>query len=363
VSSQFSATEELLAGWDDDEVKPTEVAQPTLHEAMSEGEPAEEEEETVPAGPGEPATEPAQEEGEEEAEEEDEGEEAGEDEGEEESEEEGEGVRALTLDSVEVSDAEILAYLAQYQNDPVKALRAAAELRRAFGRQGTDLAAVRQRVQELEYQAAQARALSAGMTPMTQEQHEWAEGAANSGNPGAYIEQAMGAGEFGLARAVCTYWAREDPFNAGRAGQWIDAAEQQAYQPQIPVEADTRDILDALKAKVPGFAEWEPQMVAVFNNLGPEHHLVQEARSNNIDTSMRALLNIFEIAQASSASVQEQKTEIKKRARADAAGARAAAAVTSGANSPGSSSEPPRSQQIMPGLTMEQLDTEFAEAS
>src|SRR5215472_14675748 len=150
---------------------------------MSEGEPAEEEEETVPAGPGEPATEPAQEEGEEEAEEEDEGEEAGEDEGEEESEEEGEGVRALTLDSVEVSDAEILAYLAQYQNDPVKALRAAAELRRAFGRQGTDLAAVRQRVQELEYQAAQARALSAGMTPMTQEQHEWAEGAATRATP------------------------------------------------------------------------------------------------------------------------------------------------------------------------------------
>jgi len=344
--------EVLLDGWDDDEPGVTEVAQPTLGEAEP---PAEEE---VGAGGEQEPEVPLPGETEELTEEEQE-EEAGEDDSEEEAPEE-EDIAALALEGFDVSDAEILAYLAQYQNDPVKALRAAAENRILAARQSTELGQARQRVAELEYQAAQQRALQGGIM-LSQEQVEWAEAAAASGSPGAYVEQALNAGEFDLARAVCTSWAREDPFNAGRAGQWIDAVQGQVSQPQV-IEAPTEEILEALKAKVPGFAQWEPQMVAVFNNLGPEHHLVQEARSNNIDISMRALMTIFDIAKASTASVQGQRDEIRKRAREDAAGAKAAAAVTSSANAPSLPSELPRSTQIMPGLTMEDLETEFAAA-
>ena len=100
-------------------------------------------------------------------------------------------------------------------------------------------------------------------------------------------------------------------------------------------------------------------MVKVFENLGPNHHLVQEARSTNIDASMRALVNIFEIAKASSASVEEQRTAIKSKARAEANGAKAKGAVTSATNSPGSTPETPRIE-LMPGLTLEELETEFA---
>jgi hypothetical protein len=344
----MSVAESLIQGWDDDEDQGvTEVAQPTVSEA--EPEEGAEVEAPEPEQGEEPVAQP--EEGEEEA---------GEDGDEEDAVEEEEGVEALALDGFDVSDAEILAYLAQYQNDPVKALRAATELRRAFGRQGTDLAAVRQRNQLLEHQMAQARMLSGGVA-LSQEQHEWAEGAAASTNPGGFIEQAMNAGQFDLARAVCTYWAREDPFNASRAGQWVDSVEYQQSVPQA-VEAPTEDIVDALKAKVPGFADWEPQMVAVFQNLGPSHHLVQEAQSNNVDVSMRALLSIFEIAQASSASVEEQRTEIKKRARAESTSAKAAAAVTSSTNAPSTPTETSRDVQIMPGLTLGDLETEFAKS-
>jgi hypothetical protein len=335
----------VMNDWDD-ESEPTEVPQPTLAEA--EPEPVEEEAEASTTVE-EPEPEPEQEDEDEEQEPEQESEEP----------EEDEEVEALAL-TFDTDDPEILAYLAQYQNDPAKALRAAAELRRAFGRQGTDLAAVRQRAQQLEEQIQRGRMLAGG-TPLSEEQHAWAEGAAASAMPGTYIEQAINAGEFDLARAVCSYWARESPFEAGRAGAVIDQAESRTVQAaEAPVEASTADIVDALKDNVPGFRDWESQMVTVFNNLGPGHHLVQEARSGNVDVAMRALVNIFEIAKASSASVQEQKTEIKKRARQDSDRNKAKAAVTSGANSPGTPKETPRDVEIMPGLTWGDLETEFA---
>src|SRR5215471_2347204 len=341
-----SPAEELLAGWDDDETV-TEVAPPTLGE------------EDVPA-----VEEPeAQPEVEEEAQEGEEEEEPGEDEGEEQSEEEEEGeesaVEALSIAGFDTDDPVVRSILAQYQNDPVKALRAAADLRLVFDRQGNELGRTRQRVQELEAQMHQARLLSGQNVALSQEQAEWAEGAAASVNPGAYVEQALQAGEYGLARAVCSYWAREDPLQAGKVGAYVDQAEASAMTPQLPTE----DILESLFANVPGMREWEPQMVNVFNALGPGHHLVQEARSNNIDASMRALINIFEIAKASSASVQEQKGEIKKAARAKADSAKAGAAVTSGTGAPSRVTETPRAdQEILPGLTFGELETAFAEA-
>jgi len=340
-----------LAGWDDDD-ETTEVAPPSFAEEElpqeTEAQPEVEEEESDETEESEEA--------------EQEEEEPGEDEGEEESDEE-DAVEALSIAGFDTSDPIVRSILAQYQNDPEKALRAAADLRLVFDRQGTELGRTRQRVQELEQQMQHARLLSGQGMALSQEQAEWAEGAAATPNPGAYVEQALQAGEFGLARAVCSFWAREDPLQAGRVSAYVDHLEQQHAVPQMPTEASTEDILDALYANVPGMREWEPQMVNVFNSLGPGHHLVQEARSNNIDTSMRALINIFEIAKASTASVQEQKSEIKKAARAKADSAKAGAAVTSGTGAPSRVTETPRAdQEILPGLTFGELENAFAEA-
>ena len=343
-----SAADELLQGWDDDEETVTEVSPPPLVD-----------EEVEAAPEAEPEAQPEVEEEEAEGEEE----EPGEDEGEEEPDEEESAVEALSIAGFDTDDPVVRSILAQYQNDPEKALRAAADLRLVFDRQGTELGKTRQRVQELEAQMQKARLLSGQGMALSQEQAEWAEGAASTVNPGAYVEQALQAGEFGLARAVCSYWAREDPLQAGRVSAYVDQLEATAMTPQMPTEAPTEDILDALFANVPGMREWEPQMVSVFNSLGPAHHLVQEARSNNIDTSMRALINIFEIAKASTASVQEQRSEIKKTARAKADSAKAAAAVTSATGAPSRVTEPPRAdQEILPGLTFGELENAFAEA-
>jgi len=348
-----------LDGWEEAAASdsPTDVPQPTLSEVEPPEEPdedegdGEDEEEQSTAADGE--DDETTEEGDEEA---------GEDEGEEDGDEEGE-VDALAVAGFDTSDPDVRAFLAMYENDPFKALQAAAHLRRAYDRQGTELGTARQRAGELEAQFARARMLGGG-APLSEEQHNWAEGAAASAAPGAYVAQALEAGEFDLARAVCSYWARESPYEAARAGQVVDAEEHRRFQAaQPPSEAPTADIVEALKQNVPGFADWEPQMVTVFQNLGPGHHLVQEARSNNIDTAMRALISIYEIAQASTASVQEQKTEIRRKARAEANGAKAKAAVTSGANSTSAPTETPRDVQIMPGLTLEDLDTEFAAQS
>jgi len=283
-----------------------------------------------------------------------------EEEGEEDGVEDGDEEDALVVAQFDTDDPDVRAFLSQYGGDPLKALQAAAHLRRAFDRQGTDLGHVRAQLGELQEQVQRGRMLG-GAIPLSQDQHEWAEAAANSGAPGAYVDQAIQAGEFDLARAVCSYWGRESPYEAARAGMAVDQEEGRRSQvQQAPVEARTEDIVDALKTNVPGFREWESQMVRVFENLGAGHHLVQESRSNNVDVAMRALMNIFEIAQASSASVQEQKQEIRKRVRKESASAKAQAAVTSGANSTSSPKETSRQVEILPGLTLEALDTEFA---
>jgi hypothetical protein len=342
VSEQLSDAEWLAQGFEDETTETTDVPQPEI--------------DTVEAPEPEQAPDEEQE-----SDEDEEGEEEETEDDSEEGDEEEESVAALAFDT---DDPDVLAYLAKYQGDPLKALRAAAELTRAYGRQGTDLAAIRQRAQDLEAQITQARLLTGGV-PLSEEQTQWAEGAAASVTPGIYVEQAINAGEFDLARAVCTYWAREDPFNAGRAGQLIDFKEAQTHQQmQAPIEASTGDILEALWENVPGMREWEPQMVSVYQNLGPAHHLVQESRSTNPDIAMRALINIFEIAKASSANVQEQRSQIKKRARSEADNAKAKAAVTSSSNAPSTGKQTPRRDiEIMPGLTLEALETEFASQS
>jgi len=336
----------ILEAWDEEEegeITPPPPAAPPVVEPEQEEPETEEEEETTEepeevvsaetVAP-EPGDEPEQEE-------EEEGEE-----GEEEAE--------------PGEDPEIQAFLAKYQGDQEKALKGAAELQRAYGRQGGELNQLREQNAQLQQMLTEAQTFAGGGVPLNEEQRGWVEEAAASVNPGAYIRQALSQNEFELARAVCREWAHENPFEANRAGQYIDLAENQAYETaQAPQQVTTDDVLQALGNAMPELNSWWPTMATVTRNLGSEHPLVQEARSTDADTAMRGVIGIYEIARASSASVSEAKKEIKRRNRESADGARKRATVTSGATSP-KTTETPRPRTIMPGLTMEDLDTEFA---
>jgi hypothetical protein len=347
VADAAEVTQAIMEAWDEeqeDEVAPPPPAPPPVVEPPPEEEEADEEQETEQEEPEEevvaaeeppppPGDEPPEGEG---------------DEGDEEEAEPGE-------------DPEIKAFLAKYQGDTEKALRGGAELQRLLGRQGQELSQLREANAQLQALLAEAQTFSGIGTPLNEEQRGWVEEAAASVNPGAYIRQALTQNEFELARAVCREWAHENPFEANRAGQYIDMAESQAYQAaQAPQQVTTDDVLAALGQAMPELHSWWPAMATVTRNLGPDHPLVQEARSTDGDTAMRGVIGIYEIARASTASVGEAKKEVRRRNREGADGARKRAVVTSGATSPKTSETPRPTRQIMPGLTMEDLDTEFA---
>lgn len=350
MSSTEDVTRAILDAWDEDEEQsmpePTMVETPEPDEAEAEPEPETEEEEVGEDG------------GEEEDLVGEQADEEGADTGEEEGGDEADATEISA--AYEGDDPEIRAFLSKYQGDIEKALRGAAELSRAFGRQGSEQAELRARVAELEQMMLEAQSLQGFETPMTEEQRNWVEEAASSASPGAFVRQAIVEGQYEMARSVCREWAKENPFEANRAGQYVDMAEQQVYASyQQPTEASTDQVLHALGEAMPELQSWWPQMAHVVSNLGQGHPLVQEARSGDADTAMRGIIGIYEIARASTASVQEQKDKIKRRNREAADGARKSAVVSSAANSP-KTAETPRPVEIMPGLTWQDLETEFA---
>jgi hypothetical protein len=349
VADPSEVTQAILGAWDEDEaeavtdpvVPPPSTPPPPVQEPDEEDETEEEEEQEPEEEPEEVVSaetttpEPGDED------EDEEGEEG-------EPEEEGE-------------DPEIKAFLAKYQGDTTKALKGAAELQRLVGRQGGELNQLREAVGQLQGMLSEAQAFSGLGVPLNEEQRMWVEEAAASVNPGAYIRQALSQGEFELARSVCREWAHENPYEANRAGQYIDLAETQMAQTQAtPQPVTTDDVLRALGQAMPELDAWWPAMATVTRNLGAEHPLVQEARSTDADTAMRGVIGIYEIARASSASVSEAKKEVRRRNRESADGARKRASVTSGATSPKSSETPRPNRTLMPGLTLDDLDTEFA---
>lgn len=334
-------TRGILEAWDEEE-GPTDVAEP------------EPEAEPTPDEPESPEEEPEQEE-----QEEGEGEQQEEPAEDEPGEEEEETVEEPFV-GFDTDDVEIRAFLAKYGGDPEKALRGAAELARLMGRRDDEKNELLARNAELERRMFEAQALSGMALPLSEEQQAWVEGAAMSPNPSMYVRQAVEEGAFDMARAVCREWARENPFEATRAGQFVDVVEAQATQQQeAPLTASTDQILEALANQMPDLRSWIPQITSVVGNLGQNHPLVAEARSNDPDTAFRGIIGLYEIARASTASVQRQRDEITKEARAAADGARAKAAVSSASTSP-KPPETPRQVPIMPGLTEADLDTEFA---
>lgn len=339
-------TAQILAAWDE--------IQTDEEKAQAEETP---DEETADEPVVEPADVP---DGTEEDEEADDGEdeEEGEDEETEETEE-GEDEEP-TVTAYQTDDPEILAFLAKYDGNVDQALRATVELQRVLGRQGSEKAALAEQVNELQAQLIQAQAFQSGASFLTPEQAQWVEEAAGSGNPGLYVRRAVEEGEFELARAVAREWAREDPYEATRAGQVIDSFEMSANTP-VAQPVDTGVLLDVLAENFPEMRAYEPQMVGVLNQLGPNHPLVIDARTGDVQTAARAIVSIYEIARASSASVRSAKDNLKRKNRKEADDVREDAVVSSASSSASAGETPRRSRLLMPGLTEEQFEQAFAQ--
>lgn len=293
--------------------------------------------------------------GEEEAEEADEEPEE-EDEPEEESEDDDEETAEPASVEFESDDIEVRALLAKYDNDVGKALKGAAELHHLVTRQGTEKNQALQRVAELEAELDRARLGQTGIM-LSEEQHAWVEEALGSGQPANYVQQAVDVGEYDLARAVCREWAREDPYAATRAGAQIDATEEAvaSYQPPINLPV----LLDAVAREVPDLPSYSAQMTEVLSRLGPEHPLVQEARSNDVQTAAAAIVSIYELAKLTSVNTRVAREKVKAIAKQNGASARKKAQVSSSSASP-SATQTPRTRRLMPGLTLEDLEAEFA---
>jgi hypothetical protein len=105
--------------------------------------------------------------------------------------------------------------------------------------------------------------------------------------------------------------------------------------------------------------EYEPQMIDWFNRLGPEHPFVLAARDQDLNQAAAALVSIYELARSAAATDQETRKSIKRKHREQADGVRRDGQVSSAAASP-SPAETPRSVKLGPGLTLEQLEAEFA---
>ena len=319
-------------------------------EPASEPEPEAEEGEEVEAGPEQDEGEPAEDEDEEE--------------GEDESEEEGDESEPEAEDVVAEGDPEVQAFLSKYGNDPQKALKGAAELSRLLGRQGRDLSRAQTENEQLRAALMESQAVHAGLgMPLNEQQREWVEGAAASPNPAAFVQQAVNEGEFDLARAVCREWAVASPYDALQVGQWVNARQDEMYRAanQAP-QATTDQIIAALDEAMPEMRPFYGQMTHVIAQLGDGHPLVQQSRSPDAEEAMAGMIGLYEIARASTATIEGAQDEAKKKRRREADDERARGQVSSATNSP-SHAETPRARVLMPGLTQEALDTEFATQS
>jgi hypothetical protein len=293
--------------------------------------------------------------------EEDDEEEAGEDEGEGEPEEEEEGTGGEGEEIDAGRDIDVQAFLAKYGGDVEKALKGAADLYHLVNRQGQEKNAALARAEELEAQLQRLQAFSTSSIPLSEEQREWAEEAAGSGNPAGYVQMAVDAAEFDLARAVCEQWAREDPFNAGRIGQQIDAIEQQANAAAQQPVFELPKMLDAAREQFPDMPVYWGQMTRLIYQLGDDHHLVVAARSSDVHEAARGIVGLYDYAKATTVNVREAKDKVRADRRQAGVDERQRAQVTSATTSP-AQAQTPRRNEIMPGLTLEDLEAEFARA-
>jgi hypothetical protein len=310
-----------------------------------------------------PAAEPEPEQPEEEeaAEEDDGDEEEGEAEAEEgEPEDEQEQEPAYPTD-----DPEIQAFLAKYQGDLDKALKGAAEMYRLVGRRDQERDVLARQVEDLVAELERVNALSR-VSYLTEEQQNWVESAIESGDPRTAIKAAVDAGQFELARGVCEVWAQEAPYDAARIAAQVDQIEQRhnqrLYSQQQATPVDHTALVDALAEQFPDMRNYGDRMTSTLDALGENHPLVREARGNDLDAAARAILSIYEIARASTATVSKAREQMKREQRQQADEARNGAVVSSAKATP-AAKETPRTRMVTPGLSFAELEEAFENAS
>jgi hypothetical protein len=351
-------TKQILGAWD--EIVAADES-PETGEPQPEPEPQEA-----------PAVEPEPDEPDEGEPDEDAGEDEGPDDGEEPDADEDEepeaepGADTEDLPAFPTEDLEIKAFLAKFQGDPEKALRYGLQSQQALSKLGHDKDALQRRVEALEGELQNVRAFNGAPQVLSGEQRAWVEEAAASAQPAAYVQEAIKAGEYDLARAVCREWGDAEPYDALRAAQVVEAYEQQAAaaenaQPTFePLNAETAGlVLDEIARFYPDIREHQGGMAQVMAQLGDGHQLVVDARSGDPDRTVPALVQILDIARVSSLELVSTRERARNGSREAESSARRRATVASAEVSP-SPSETPRPVRIGPGLTLEQLDEEWA---
>jgi hypothetical protein len=263
----------------------------------------------------------------------------------------------------DTDDPEARAFLSKYQGDVTRALKGGLQMQQALSRLGTEKQALEARVSELENELVQAQGFGGDAFPLSPEQREWVGQALESGNPAMFVRQAVAAGEFALARVVCNEWGNEAPYEALRVANAVDAAEAQVYQMQqqqmdTPLPVDGKAMLDALTVHFPEIPQYAQQMQDVMTRLGPEHPTVKAATSGDARIAMPAVVDIYEIARASTHALSSTREKIKSEQREEGDSARKKAVVSSSGSAP-TPSESARPQKLGPGLTLEQLEEEW----
>jgi hypothetical protein len=347
-------TEAILGAWGDDEEAPEGQAGDVEPVATTTDEPGAEEE-TPPVEPEEEEVEAAP------AEEEEEGP-AESEEGEEEEPSEEEEAEEAPGDEEEESapsvsdDPGVQAFLAR-TGSVEQALKKAVSLEQLVGRQGRELGELRQRNVQLEGELEQVQLFSQGARYLSEEQKTWLEEAVGSDQPVAYIQSAVEAGEFDLARAVLEQ-GEFSPYQALRMAQGIDAAEGRTAEPEV-VALDHQALMGVLIEHYPEMPRFEQEMVATLQGLGVDHPLAALARSQDPAEAAQGVIGLYEIARAKTATVASTRESVKTKSRQAAAAARSRAVVTSGEATP-PQAQTPRPRRLMPGLTLEALEAEFA---
>lgn len=259
---------------------------------------------------------------------------------------------------------EVQAYLDRHNGDIGKALKTMVEAQAMLQRRNTEYGEQGRRIAQLEAELAQSQAFAAQQQSLTTEQTDWVSAAVESDQPIAFVQQAVAAGEYELARAVCDAWGSEgDAYAALRTRQQVDAAEAYAYQAQEaaqpPATMPREELMSLITQQIPDFPEYEGDMVEIVNQLGRQHPMVIAANSADPAEAAAGMVDLYRVAQTRKIRVAEARTQIADEQREKKVAEKKRGRVSSAA-SRSSTNETPRPKQIMPGLNIEELDAAFA---
>jgi hypothetical protein len=120
------------------------------------------------------------------------------------------------------------------------------------------------------------------------------------------------------------------------------------------------ELISLITQQVPDFPDYGEDMVEVVNQLGHSHPMVLAANSTDPAEAAAGLVDLYRVAQTRKTRVAEARSAVENETRNKKVAEKKRGRVSSAA-SRSSTTEPPRPQQIMPGLTLDELDTALAE--